>query len=121
MCVYLTHSRPTLCSLCQGLTSVIVHVLYPPPLFLVDADTSKVLVEREAQRKKEERTRHKEYIHESREAQRKHLHNKYTLDFDQKGSKSKKTSSSSAPPPSSAQPASERQGGQDGDKKCIVS
>ena len=108
-----------------GLISVIVHVLYPfpslPPPFLVDADTSKVLVEREAQRKKEERTRHKEYIHESREAQRKHLHNKYTLDFDQKGSKSKKTSSSSAPPPSSTQPPSERQGGQDGDKKCIVS
>lgn len=96
------------------------------PLFLLpaDADSSKALVEREAQRKKEERAKHKEYIHESREAQRKHLHNKYTLDFDQKGSKpssSKKTSLSPAPPPSSTQPASERQGGQDGDKKCIVS
>ena len=87
-----------------------------------DADSSKALVEREAQRKKEERARHKEYIHESREVQRKHLHNKYTLDVDQKGSKSKKkTSATSAPPPSSTQPASERQGGQDGDKKCIVS
>ena len=56
-------------------------------------------MDREMQRKKEERARHKEYIHDSREAQRQQLRNKYTLDADTKGgssksSKAKKTSSS---------------------------
>lgn len=90
-----------------------------------DAETSKAMMDRESQRKKDERARHKDYIHDSREVQRQQMRNKYTLDSDLKGgssksSKGKKTSSSSAPPHSS-HPTSGGQGGQDGDKKCIVS
>ena len=95
----------------------------------------KAAVEQRYKQRKIEREKERQVIHEGREAQRKQMKDKYSLDFDtSKSSSSSKRSSSSkgrakspptkatnkSPPP----PATEQTpGGQDKeeDKKCVIS
>ena len=96
----------------------------------------KAAVEQRYKQRKIEREKERQVIHEGREAQRKQIKDKYSLDFNtsksssssKKSSSSKgraksppmKTTSKSPPPP----PATEQvSGGQDKeeDKKCVIS